>query len=248
MGSLAKGFAPDGSPLPPPRFRLSGDRALIVVLGAEMDPQVNDRVHLLAARLEARAHPAIEAVVPAYATLAIHYDPDPLPTAALMDLVADLAGRGDTTARPAPATVILPVCYGGDFGPDLDQVAAHAGLDAPTVIRLHSQGSYRIYAIGFAPGFCYLGGLDPRLHTPRLATPRLQVPAGSVGIAGSQTGVYPLASPGGWQLIGRTPLPLFTPEHQPPIPYRPGDILRFRSVGEAEFRELSEAAAWSRAC
>ena len=225
--------------LDPVRFRPSGDRVLIAVYGEAVDPAVNERVRRMVARIEALRHPAIEAVVPSYCTLAVHYDPDLLAPAALADLLRDLAAHADNTDIPPAATVEIPVCYGGACGPDLDAVAAHNRLAPDEVIRLHSGGIYRIYAIGFAPGFCYLGGLDPRIHTPRLTSPRLRVPAGSVGIAGGQTGIYPLASPGGWQLIGRTPLLLFDPEREPPVPYRPGDSIRFRPISAATFARLA---------
>ncbi|CCG86619.1 5-oxoprolinase subunit PxpB [Erwinia piriflorinigrans] len=129
----------------------------------------------------------------------------------------------DLTSR----LVDIPVVYGGHSGPDLDEVARHSGMSASQVVACHASMDYVVYFIGFQPGFPYLGGLDQRLHTPRRAEPRVQVPAGSVGIGGSQTGVYPVAAPGGWQLIGQTQIPLFTPEQQPPVLLRPGDRVRF---------------------
>jgi len=126
-----------------------------------------------------------------------------------------------------PRLIEIPVVYGGSAGPDLPEVAERAGLTPPQVVELHSSADYIVYFIGFQPGFPYLGGLDTRLHTPRRAEPRVVVPAGSVGIGGSQTGIYPLAAPGGWQLIGHTPLSLFDPQQQPPTLMRPGDRVRF---------------------
>ena len=225
------------------QFRISGDRALLAVYGAGVDPAVNEKVRRMAALVNSIHHPAIEAVVPSYCTLALHYNPLRIRWADLADLLLDLEQRLDEIADLEAATVDIPVCYGGELGPDLAFVAAQNGISPDEVIRIHSAVSYRIYAIGFAPGFCYLGGLDPRIHAPRLTTPRLQVAAGSVGIAGSQTGVYPLASPGGWQLIGRTPLCLFAPDRSPPIPYQSGDTLRFRPVSFEEFEHLQQGAA-----
>lgn len=222
------------------QVRISGDRMLIFVFGDGVDPAVNERVRRMAALVAALQHPAIEAVVPAYCTLGLHYDPDMITWAALLDLLQGCEQRLAEAEVPEARVVEIPVCYGDAFGPDLETVAAHAGLGPEEVIRLHSGADYRIYAIGFAPGFCYLGGLDHRIHAPRLTTPRLQVPAGSVGIAGGQTGVYPSASPGGWQLIGRTPLRLFDPDRQPPIPYQPGDIIRFRPIAAEQFVQLAE--------
>lgn len=222
------------------QVRVSGDRMLIVVFGDGVDPVVNERVRRMAALVAAVQHPAIEAVVPAYCTLGLQYDPDVITWAALLDLLQGCEQRLAEAEVPEARVVEIPVCYGDAFGPDLETVAVHAGLGPDEVIRLHSGADYRIYAIGFAPGFCYLGGLDQRIHAPRLTTPRLQVPAGSVGIAGGQTGVYPSASPGGWQLIGRTPLRLFDPDRQPPIPYQPGDTIRFRPIAVEQFVELAE--------
>jgi inhibitor of KinA len=134
---------------------------------------------------------------------------------------------------------VIPVCYGGEFGPDLAEVAAHAGLDEGATSALHSGAKYRVHAVGFAPGFPYLAGLPGKLHIPRRATPRTRVPAGSIGIGGAQTGVYPLSTPGGWRLIGRTPLRLFRPENETePALLRPGDRVRFQAISPEEF------AAW----
>ena len=220
--------------------RISGDRMLIAVFGDGVDPSVNERVRRMAALVAAMRHPAIEAVVPAYCTLALHYHPDAIGWTALVDLLRSCEQRLAEAEVSEARTIEIPVCYGGDHGPDLEAVAAHAGLSPEAVIRVHSEVEYRIYAIGFAPGFCYLGGLDPRIHAPRLTTPRLHVQAGSVGIAGGQTGVYPLASPGGWQLIGRTPLRLFAPDREPPVPYQPGDTIRFRPIAAEQFAHLAE--------
>ena len=222
------------------RLRISGDRMLIAAFGDGVDPLVNERVRRMAALVAALRHSAIEAVVPAYCTLALHYDPDAIGWTALVDLLRSCEQRLAEAEVPEARTIEIPVCYGDPFGPDLEAVAVHAGLTSEEVIRLHSDADYRIYAIGFAPGFCYLGGLDPRIHAPRLTMPRLHVPAGSVGIAGGQTGVYPLASPGGWQLIGRTPLRLFVPDREPPIFYQPGDTVRFRPIAAEHFDRLAK--------
>jgi inhibitor of KinA len=226
----------------PVQFRISGDCVLLAVYGTGIDPIVNEKVRRMAVLVNSFDHPAIEAVVPSYCTLALHYNPLEIQHAELIALVLHLEQDLAQVVIPEAATVEIPVCYGGELGPDLASVAAQSGISPDEVIRIHSAVSYRIYAIGFAPGFCYLGGLDPRIHAPRHTTPRLQVAAGSVGIAGSQTGVSPLASPGGWQLIGRTPLCLFAPERLQPIPYQPGDTLRFRPVSFEEFEHLQQGA------
>jgi inhibitor of KinA len=139
---------------------------------------------------------------------------------------------------PAPRLVEIPVCYGGVYGPDLEAVARHTGLPPQELIRRHAAGSYRVYMLGFAPGFAYLGGMDEQLATPRKAEPRTAIPAGSVGIAGGQTGVYPLETPGGWQLIGRTPLPLFDAQRNPPSLLQMGNRVRFVPIDEATYLKL----------
>ena len=132
----------------------------------------------------------------------------------------------------------IPVLYGGEYGPDLESIAEHAGLSEGEVIKIHSSQDYLIYMLGFLPGFCYLGGLDERIHTPRLANPRLKIRAGSVGIGGSQTGIYPLDSPGGWQLMGMTPVKTYDPEREVPILVEAGNYIRFVPVDEAEYKRI----------
>ncbi len=222
-------------------FRMSGDRSLLAIYGTGVDRVVNEKVRRMAALLIGNPHPGIDAVVGSYCTLLLHYNPLLIGFQELATLLLDLEKNLDKTTLAKARTVDIPVCYGGEFGPDIDFVAQHNQISTNEGIALHSAADYHIYAIGFAPGFCYLGGLDPRLQTPRLATPRQNVTAGSVGIAGNQTGVYPLASPGGWRLIGRTPLRLFAPERQHPLPYQTGDTIRFRPVSEDEFQYLHHA-------
>ncbi len=221
-------------------FIASGERCLLAVYGRGIDEQVNERVHRMAALLRRHGNPAIEAVVGSYCTLAVHYNPLRSGFAEVAALLTDLEKELVTTTAAPARTVDIPVCYGGAFGPDLDFVASHCRMSEEQVIACHSKPAYRIYTIGFAPGFCYLGGLDEGLHTPRLESPRQKVAAGSVGIAGNQTGVYPLDSPGGWRLIGRTPLRLFAPERQQPLLYEAGDLIRFRPISESEYLTLAE--------
>jgi KipI family sensor histidine kinase inhibitor len=224
------------------RVEALGDRALVVVLGEGIDPGVNARVHQLAALVRARRLPGVTDLVPAYATLAVHYDPAPWagrgvpPHQALRDELAAIWGRARPGSAQPPRQVAVPVCYGGEFGPDLEEVASRCGLPAAEVVARHTAAEYRVYMLGFSPGFAYLGGLDPVIAAPRRDTPRLKVPAGSVGIAGMQTGIYPLESPGGWQIIGRTPRRLFRPERAEPCLLAPGDTLRFVAVEPEAFR------------
>jgi KipI family sensor histidine kinase inhibitor len=219
-----------------------GDRALLVVLGKGIDPDVNGQVHKLAALLRKRGLPGVHDLVPAYATVAVHYDPAAWsggkvpPNERLGREIIRLWKSAGTAALPAPRQVEIPVCYGGEFGPDLAEVARLCALSEEEVIARHGAASYRVYMIGFSPGFAYLGGLDAAIAAPRRATPRTLVPAGSVGIAGLQTGIYPLATPGGWQIIGQTPKRLFLPEREAPCLLSPGDTLRFVPIGAEAFR------------
>lgn len=182
----------------------------------------------------------IRETVPAYASLLVYYDPlrtDFDGVRRLLErLLSDETGRAGGQGR----LIEIPVCYGGIYGEDLPFVAEHAGLTEEEVIRIHSGCEYRIYMLGFLPGFPYLGGLDERLATPRLARPRTEIPVGSVGIGGAQTGIYPIASPGGWRLIGRTPLRLFRPEENGHLPYEAGDRIRFVPIGAEEYERLRE--------
>lgn len=226
-----------------PRIVPAGDRALLVELGEGIDPVVNERVLRLHASVLQAPPPGVEEAVPGYRSLLVLYDPLAVQTEAL---IADLLQRLDRLHRvplPPPALVQIPVCYGGEYGPDLAEVAARTGLTPDEVVRLHTAPAYRVYCLGFLPGFAYLGGLDPRLHLPRRSPPRVRVPAGSVGIGGAQTGVYPVASPGGWHLIGRTPAPLYLPGREPPSLLRPGDVVRFHAVDASTYARLSDMAA-----
>lgn len=220
-----------------------GDRALLVELGHGIDPAVHERVLRLYAALQAEPPPGVEEVQPGYHAVLVLYDPLAVRPAMLAARIRSLLDRPPAAPLPPAALVELPVCYGGEFGPDLPEVARRTGLEPEEVVRLHAAPTYRVYCLGFLPGFAYLGGLDPRLAMPRRATPRVRVPAGSVGIGGRQTGVYPVASPGGWHLIGRTPAPLYLPDREPPCLLRPGDRVRFVPVTPEAFRALAAAAA-----
>ncbi|MDH5829465.1 5-oxoprolinase subunit PxpB [Luteimonas sp. M1R5S18] len=223
-----------------------GEDALLLRLDRRIDPAVNARVHALARRIEAARWPWVREVVPAYASLAVCLAQDACDDAGGIDATAEalrvlLAGGDDPDdARAAAAPPIeIPVCHAPAFAPDLDAVAAHAGLSTAEVIALHCAGDYRVAMTGFAPGFPYLLGLDPRLAMPRRGTPRTRVPAGSVAIGGAQTGIYPREGPGGWQLIGRTPVTLFDPHRDPPCLLSAGARVRFVAIDEDAFRAAS---------
>lgn len=238
-------------PAPPAaRFLTLGERGLTVELGDAVDEQVNERVHLLAAALRRELAALVEEVVPTYRSVTLYFDPLRVSRAQLVEGVTRLlravpsAAAGDGEARGAAFRVVhIPVCYGGELGPDLPFVAEHNRLTPEEVVRLHGEPLYRVYMLGFTPGFPYLGGLSRRLATPRLDQPRARVAAGSVGIAGPQTGIYPIESPGGWRIIGRTPLRLFDPAAREPFLLRAGDRLRFRAVASGELSEIARRVA-----
>jgi inhibitor of KinA len=210
-----------------PRIVPLGDSSLLVQLGDEIDLAVNQRVHALASLVEASSTNGIIETVPAYATLLVHYDPLLLSFTQIKKHLHVKIAQVEETISRTPRRVEVPVRYGGEFGPDLEFVASHCGLQVEDVIRIHSERTYTIYMMGFTPGFPYMGKLDNAIITPRLQTPRTRVPAGTVAIAGSQTGIYSIDSPGGWQLIGWTPLRLFAPELVTPFLFSPGDEVKF---------------------
>lgn len=219
-------------------IRPLGDAALVVSFGQAIDPAINDRVHLLHRSLSEAPIAGVVETVPAYCSLVVHYRPDILRWAPICEALRQRLRNMEQVSAPPGDVVEIPVLYGGEEGPDLQFVARHAGLTEEDVVRIHSQSTYRIYMLGFAPGFPYLGGMDGRIAAPRLETPRVRIPAGSVGIAGEQTGIYPLASPGGWRLIGRTPRRLYDPNRSRPILLRAGCSLRFRPVDRAEYDRI----------
>lgn len=226
-----------------PTIEPLGDQALLLRWGDSADSALNERVHALATELHARRARWLIDCVPAYASLAIFFDgaaiPGKDPLAFVIDwLVAIVEGPQLPSDTSAARLVEIPVCYGGDYGPDLEDVASACGLSPAQVVAKHSLPEYCVAMLGFSPGFPYLLGLKPELAVPRLATPRLRVAAGSVAIGGAQTGVYPNAGPGGWRLIGRTPLCLFDARRDAPALVLPGDRVRFVPIDAAHFQSL----------
>ncbi|GAB4252756.1 5-oxoprolinase subunit PxpB [Deferrisoma sp.] len=230
-------------PWPKPRILPCGETALTAEVGDAISPAIHERVLGLTKTLE--AVPGVLARVPTYRSVFVEYDPLRVSFEALCLRIEEAYARlPEPDSQASPAEVVeIPVCYGGEYGPDLDEVARVHGLSPREAVELHAAPMYRVYLLGFTPGFLFLGGLDPRLHTPRRREPRTRVPAGSVGIAGPQTGVYSLDTPGGWQIIGRTPLRMFDPGRHPPARALPGMGVRFRPIDEAEFFRLREAEA-----
>jgi len=224
---------------PKPRILLCGDTALSVEFGDKIDPRINALVRRLYAVLKSGSHPGILDLNPAYRSLFIQYDPWVCSFERLAGIIEECLPSVVAAAEEPAGVKDVPVCYGGEFGPDLEEIAAFHGLCADEVIRLHCAAVYRVYMIGFTPGFAYLGGLDERLHTPRKMEPRIRVAAGSVGIADQQTGIYAIESPGGWRLIGRTPLKMFDPGREPPALLEAGDFVRFVPISGDEFEKHS---------
>ena len=231
---------------PTPTFEPLGDDAVLIRFGDGIDAAVNARVHAAAARIASIENvPGIVDLVPGYASLGVIYDwafwagdKSLFAYERIVDFLRGVIDEPALALDRKPRTIEIPVCYGGGDGPDLADVAQRAGLSESDVIARHTGGDYTVAMLGFAPGFAYLLGLDPALHTPRRATPRTRVPAGSVAIGGAQTAVYPHALPGGWNLIGRTPFALFDLARMPANLVAPGDRVRFRAIGREEFHAL----------
>ncbi|PQP83731.1 kinase inhibitor [Paenibacillus sp. PCH8] len=216
-----------------------GETAVMIRCGDSMSEAVHRRVMSICSLLEKRTLPALIEWVPSYASVTLFYDPMISPYHELSQLLLQLLNQmKKESVQNKPGTVTIPVCYGGEWGPDLDYVASEHGMSAEEVITIHTSGEYLVHMIGFAPGFPYLGGLSERIATPRRATPRLRVEAGTVGIGGKQTGIYPVATPGGWQCIGRTPLRLFRPGENEPSLLAAGDRIRFAQITMQEYQEL----------
>jgi inhibitor of KinA len=219
------------------RFCAASDQSLLVHLGEEIGLPVHRRVLALLRLLQKKRPSWLRNVQPAYTSVMLTFDLCQADHAEVEAVVRRYAKRARTLRLPKARTRVIPVCYGGEFGPDLESVAAIHGLKSSEVIQLHSSRTYYAYFLGFAPGFAYLGDVPPQIVTPRLDTPRKAVPPGSVGIAGKQTGVYPFTTPGGWRLIGRTPLPMFRANRQPIGLISIGDQVEFRPISREEFHK-----------
>jgi len=224
------------------RMLAEGEGGIVVEFGDAIEPAVNARVHALARAVSGRLAADVLEVVPTYRSLLVLFDPLRVARGSLQQRIEGLLLElGEAIGREGARTVRVPVAYGGAHGPDLEFVAAHNGLSPAEVVEIHASASYLVYMLGFTPGFPYLGGMSPRIAAPRLDVPRTRIPAGSVGIAGAQTGIYPVESPGGWRLIGRTPLRLFDPGSKTPFLVSAGERVRFVPVGEREWLEVEKA-------
>jgi len=224
-----------------PVFRLVGDRGLLMELANSIAPEINARIRAVAGQLALDMPKGVEEIIPTYCALILVYNPTVTDPGTLIPCLISLNATLEDAPLPEPEIVELPVCYHPSLGPDLGHVAEANGLTPEEVVDIHTSPLYPIYMIGFTPGFPYLGGLSEKIHTPRLSSPRIHVPAGSVGIANNQTGIYPIDSPGGWQLIGQCPVKLFDPMQEPPILLRAGDMLRFFSISLDGFKRMKAA-------
>src|SRR5215472_5886683 len=220
----------------------ASDSSLLVVFGDTIAPDTQQRIFGLFYALQQR-NVRIRNLHPGYVSLLIDFDPLAMSHAELVELIQAETGRRAAATRENSAVIEIPVCYDAELGPDLADVATHTKLPVDEVVRLHSCATYDVCFLGFTAGFAYLGGMPPALATPRLATPRRAVAAGSVGIAGVQTGIYPTETPGGWRLIGRTPVQMFNPLGQPPTRVQSGDTVRLDPINRVEFEQLCRERA-----
>ena len=231
----------------------AGDAAIVIRYGNEIEYSVHRKVQMLSNYLTQNSFKGFIECIPSYTSLTVFYDPLLVekshaykvgqivsPYKTVRSIIEDILSNLKDEEAKAHRTVEIPVCYGGECGPDLEFVAKQNNLTTDEVISLHSGGEYLVYMLGFAPGFPFLGGMSEKIATPRRSTPRTSIPAGSVGIAGKQTGVYPISTPGGWQLIGQTPLSLFLSEKEPPSLLQAGDIVKFYPISYNDFLEWKE--------
>lgn len=226
-----------------PRFKPMGERALLVEYGDSISLETVGILKQVIDGINKTSHRGIKDCIQGYASLLIIYDPLITNIQELRELIM---GIPITDLPPEESRLLkIPVCYGGEFGPDLDFVASHNSIAPEEVIHVHTSTLFTVFMMGFTPGFSYMGVVPEKIRAPRLPSPRLSVPEGSVGIAESQTGIYPSKSPGGWRIIGRTPLKVFDPNKEDPFYLRPGDKVLFVSVSEEEFHSLKgELTAW----
>jgi len=223
-----------------PSIKTVGDSSILIEFRQEISPEVNARITAVVRLIKEQQIEGIVDMIPSFCALLINYDPRIITYAQILERMEKLLSLDVETEEIASTVYEIPVCYGGEYGPDLEFVAENAGLSVAEVIQLHSSTDYLIYMLGFMPGFPYLGGLDERIHTPRLENPRLKIPAGSVGIGGAQTGIYPRESPGGWQLLGLTPVQTYDPNREVPILFEAGDYIRFVPIDQVEYQEIQK--------
>lgn len=221
-------------------FSPLGDQAIVVEVGQEISEEVQNQVRTVSQLLESNPPHWLVEIIPAFTTVAVFYNSLSAEYETVEAELKELLQQTEEVAASEARTVEIPVCYGGEFGPDLAFVAEHNGLAPEEVIRIHTSGTYSVHMIGFAPGFPFIGGMSEKIAAPRRDSPRLRIPERTVGIAGKQTGIYPIETPGGWQLIGRTPMRLFRPENTVPSLLRAGDKIVFKKITESEYYAWKE--------
>jgi KipI family sensor histidine kinase inhibitor len=222
------------------KYLNAGDRSLVIEFGDSIEEQINAKIRSLTLAIEREVIVGIIETIPTYRSLMIIYEPMLIELDELIDKVKSIETKMDEMKLPDAKIIEIPTIYGGEYGPDLEFVAEHNKISLEEVIKLHTSRSYLIHMIGFTPGFPYLGGMNDIIATPRLQNPRTKIPVGSVGIAGNQTGIYPIESPGGWQLIGRTPVKLYDPYRKEPVLLNAGDYIRFVQIDENEYKQIEE--------
>ncbi|WP_315118909.1 5-oxoprolinase subunit PxpB [uncultured Clostridium sp.] len=223
------------------KYLTAGDKALTIEYGNEISEDISNKVRSMMVALESNEIEGIIEVVPTYRSLMIHYDALIIGYDDLIKELKLLEDKLEDISLPEPEVIEIPTVYGGEYGPDIENVAKHNGITVEEVIKIHSSKEYLIYMLGFTPGFPYLGGMDEKIATPRLKEPRTKIDKGSVGIAGSQTGIYPIDSPGGWQLIGRTPLKLYEPNREVPILLKAGNYIKFVPISKNQYKTIEKA-------
>lgn len=218
----------------------SGDKAVVVEFGNSINEEINMKVRSMMIALEKSKHNFITEMVPTYRSLLVNYDPLKISYGKLENMLRETEKKLSYIDIPRPNIIEIPVCYDDEYGEDLVNVANHNNLTNEEVVNIHTKRKYLIYMLGFTPGFAYLGGMDERIATPRLSKPRIKINAGSVGIAGAQTGIYPVDSPGGWQIIGRTPLKLFNKQKENPILLEAGNYIKFIKISKQEYEKINK--------
>ncbi len=222
------------------KYLIAGDRALVVEFGDKIEEQVNSKIRSLTVAIEQEGIIGINETVPTYRSLMVIYDPMIIELDELIGAIKSIISRMHELKLPDAKVIEIPTLYGGEYGSDIEFVADHNKISIDEVIKIHTDVEYLIYMIGFTPGFPYLGGMSDKIEAPRLQNPRAKIPVGSVGIAGKQTGIYPIESPGGWQLIGRTPVKLYDPYRKDPVLLNAGDYIKFVQIDENEYKNIED--------
>jgi inhibitor of KinA len=222
------------------QYKPAGDQSILVQFGTEINEQINTKVRRFAHLVESQSGEAFGEVILGYTTVLVHYNSLAISYPEVVQQFKKWENEWSETDLPASRVIEIPVVYGAQYGPDLEDVAAHNALSSDEVIKIHSSKDYLVYFLGFTPGFPFLGGMSEKIATPRLQSPRVSIPAGSVGIANNQTGIYPVSSPGGWRLIGRTPLRFYDPMSDPPFLLQPGDYLRFVIIEADQYDDIKD--------